>query len=888
MRRPVAAGAAVVVKVGSSSLAGPSGGLDDTGVDRTITQVLSLRHAGYRPVLVSSGAVAAGLPALGLSERPRDLPGLQVAAAVGQGRLMERYAGGFGADGVVVGQVLLTRDILAHRAQYLHAREALTRMLSVGVIPIVNENDTVVVDELKLGDNDRLAAIVGHLVGAGMLVLLTDTIGLFSADPRLGEAELLSAVRHTDAILDELNRGAAPGTTFGSGGVATKIAAARMAAWSGIPTVVADARQPDVAVRAVAGEDVGTWIDPQPGRLSARRLWIAFGLPSEGTVTVDDGAARALVEWGKSLLPVGVVAVDGSFGAQAAVEVFDPEGVLIAKGRTGMGADAIRSAAGQHSRDVGLEAAGWSSTATTWWSSAPSRSRSATRLIPCAACSWSRSPPGCPSSTEATGSPWSTRRSPPPSSPVTDWSSCRSPAICSTYRPPVHETVTAAVDAAVDAFAAMGAVDDGQIDSFFSLFADRLADDDSFAPIASANEGDVAAARDRGRSVTRLVLSEAMRAGMVDGLRGWAAAPSGRGAVVETVEHPGWRVELVRGGLGVVGFVFEGRPNVFADGAGVLRSGNTMVFRIGSDALGTARAIVEHALDPALAGSGLPPGAVSLVASPERSAGWALFSDPRLSLAVARGSGPAVAQLGAVARQAGLPVSLHGTGGAWIVASASADPDVFASVVLRSLDRKVCNTLNTCCVVAAAAADLVPRFLSALDEAGERREAVAKLHVDGGERSPRPRIVVRHGADHPSGGRRGGATHRAARPRPARAGMGVGGQPRGDADDRARRGHRGAAVQRPEPALHRQPGVGGRVRAATLLRHDRRPLRRRRLHPLGRRAVRPRSTRARARQLAVRQAVRPRRDPQRRLRLHPAHPGHPDRPPPRPLTLGSN
>jgi glutamate-5-semialdehyde dehydrogenase len=293
----------------------------------------------------------------------------------------------------------------------------------------------------------------------------------------------------------------------------------------------------------------------------------------------------------------------------------------------------------------------------------------------------------------------------------------------------VQATVTAAVDAAVDAFAAMGAVSDDQIDAFFSLFADRLADDESFAPVAAANEGDVAAARRRGRSVTRLALSESMRAGMVDGLQGWAAAPSGRGAVLDTVEHPGWRVELVRDGLGVVGFVFEGRPNVFADGAGVLRSGNTMVFRIGSDALGTARAIVEHALEPALAGSGLPPGAVSLVASPERSAGWALFSDPRLSLAVARGSGPAVAQLGAVARQAGLPVSLHGTGGAWIVASAAADPDVFASVVLRSLDRKVCNTLNTCCVVASAAADLVPRFLAAVDEAGRRRGAVAKLHV---------------------------------------------------------------------------------------------------------------------------------------------------------------
>lgn len=352
MRRPVAAGAAVVVKVGSSSLALPSGGLDDAGVQRTVAQIVALRHAGFRPVLVTSGAVAAGLPALGLTERPRDLPGLQVAAAVGQGRLMEAYARRFDAAGTVVGQVLLTRDILAHRAQYLHARAALSHMLARGVVPIVNENDTVVVDELKLGDNDRLAAIVGHLVQAGMLVLLTDTSGLFSADPRLGDAELLSAVRHTDAVLDELYRSTGRGS-LGSGGVATKIAAARMAAWSGIPTVVADARQRDVVARAVAGDEVGTWIEPRPSKLSARRLWIAFGLPAEGRLTVDAGAVAALVGGGRSLLPVGVVDVDGSFPAAAAVEVIDPDGLLIAKGRTGMSADAIRGAAGRHSADTG-------------------------------------------------------------------------------------------------------------------------------------------------------------------------------------------------------------------------------------------------------------------------------------------------------------------------------------------------------------------------------------------------------------------------------------------------------------------------------------------------------------------------------------------------------
>ncbi|MEI9964451.1 MAG: aldehyde dehydrogenase family protein [Caulobacteraceae bacterium] len=192
-------------------------------------------------------------------------------------------------------------------------------------------------------------------------------------------------------------------------------------------------------------------------------------------------------------------------------------------------------------------------------------------------------------------------------------------------------------------------------------------------------------------------------------------------------------MEQVIAPLGVVGFVFEGRPNVFADAAGVLRTGNTVVFRIGGDALGTARAIVAHALDPALAEAGLPEGAAALVESAAHAAGWAMFADARLALAVARGSGRAVAQLGAVARQAGTPVSLHGTGGAWLVADATADADRFAAAVYHSLDRKVCNTLNVCCIAAARAADLVPRFLDALWRAGERRGANCKLHVVEGD-----------------------------------------------------------------------------------------------------------------------------------------------------------
>ncbi len=292
----------------------------------------------------------------------------------------------------------------------------------------------------------------------------------------------------------------------------------------------------------------------------------------------------------------------------------------------------------------------------------------------------------------------------------------------------VQAIADAAVSRAHAAFRAMAQVSDDQITRFFTLFAAKLADEAVWEKIAAANAADVDKARAAGRSTTRLAADAKMRAGMIEGLKGWAAMPSTRGKVLERIEHPGWTVEQLAAPLGVVAFVFEGRPNVFADATGVLRSGNTVVFRIGSDALGTAQAIMHHALKPALAAAGLPEGAATLVESPERSAGWAMFSDRRLALAVARGSGPAVAQLGAVARQAGVPVSLHGTGGAWLVADQTADAARFAAVVEASLDRKVCNTLNVCCIHWQRA-DLVPLFLGALTRAGERRGHGCKLHV---------------------------------------------------------------------------------------------------------------------------------------------------------------
>lgn len=292
-----------------------------------------------------------------------------------------------------------------------------------------------------------------------------------------------------------------------------------------------------------------------------------------------------------------------------------------------------------------------------------------------------------------------------------------------------HEIAARAVARARAAFDELQSLPDERIDRFYGELGARLADEDAWRKVAEVNARDGARAKARGRSTTRLVADERMRRRMIEGVRQWAAMPSGRGRVVDTVRHEGWYVEQVLDGLGVVGFVFEGRPNVLADATGILRTGNTTALRIGGDATETARAIMDVAVLPALAAAGLPEGAVTLVDSAEHAAGWALFSNPGLSLAVARGSGAAVAQLGAIARQAGIPVSLHGTGGAWIVADATADPDYLRAVTYHSLDRKVCNTLNTACVVEEAADRLVPPLLEAFEERGSANGHGFRLHV---------------------------------------------------------------------------------------------------------------------------------------------------------------
>jgi len=293
----------------------------------------------------------------------------------------------------------------------------------------------------------------------------------------------------------------------------------------------------------------------------------------------------------------------------------------------------------------------------------------------------------------------------------------------------VEKLAANAVTQCVDAFSQLGVVGDSAITDFYKIASELLADDSVFGEIRAANDDDVQDATARKRSTTRLVLSDAMRQDMVDAFRLWQNMALDQQQLVSKVEHDGWTVEQWRAPLGVVGFVFEGRPNVFADATGVLRSGNTVVFRIGSDALRTARALMALVIQPALVAAGLPLGCVVLVDSPEHAAGWALFNDERLSLAVARGSGEAVSQLGAIAQQVGTAVSLHGTGGAWMIVGEHAEPERLRNVVQHSLDRKVCNTLNTICVVASQADQQIPNIIEAARAASPKRQGAVRIHA---------------------------------------------------------------------------------------------------------------------------------------------------------------
>jgi glutamate 5-kinase len=346
----------IVAKIGTSSITDAVGVIDEAVIDALSAQLAALRQAGHEVVLVSSGAISAGVAALGMAARPTDTLTLQALSAAGQSRLMEVYNRCLGERGVVAAQVLLVPHDFVDRRQYLHARDTLVRLLELGCIPIVNENDAIASDEIRYGDNDRIAALVANSLGADLLVLLTDIEGLYTADPRTDPAATLVDRVSADDPLLAVAAGAS-GSNRGSGGMASKLAAARMASWSGVRAVIARAGRHDVLVDAVADLDVGTTFLPNDRKLSARKLWIGFASQIEGTVVVDDGARRALLERGSSLLPAGVVEVHGEFDVDAVVEIVGPGGTCIARGMVLSSASTLRAIRGRRTAelDPGIE-----------------------------------------------------------------------------------------------------------------------------------------------------------------------------------------------------------------------------------------------------------------------------------------------------------------------------------------------------------------------------------------------------------------------------------------------------------------------------------------------------------------------------------------------------
>ena len=344
---PVAA-KTVVAKIGTSSITDARGAIDRASIEKFCSEVVELRARGCRVVVVTSGAIAAGLPELGMSgdRHSVGMDTLQAVATVGQSALMGMYREVFAGHGVVAGQVLLIPLDFVIRSQYVHAASTLAKLLELGVVPVVNENDAVADDEIRWGDNDRLAALVANLVQADLLVLLTDTAGVLTDDPRRNaEASLISEIVEFDRLLESRAGGA--GSARGSGGMASKLTAARVASLSGVTTVIADAKRPGVLTDAVDGKpDVGTLVRAAATRLAARKLWIGFAIGAQGEVVVDAGA-RAALERGKSLLAIGVRSVSGTFDAGAPVEVREQDGAPFAKGLARHGSSDLREAAGR-------------------------------------------------------------------------------------------------------------------------------------------------------------------------------------------------------------------------------------------------------------------------------------------------------------------------------------------------------------------------------------------------------------------------------------------------------------------------------------------------------------------------------------------------------------
>ncbi len=341
----------IVVKIGSALLTNDGQGLYSEGLDAWVRQLAELSKSGREVILVSSGAVAEGMTRLGWTSRPEDLHSLQAAAAVGQMGLVHAYETRFRQYGLHTAQVLLGHDDITARDRYLNARSTLLTLLDLGVVPVVNENDTVVTDEIRFGDNDTLGALVANLVDADALIILTDQKGLFSSDPRKSpDAELVAEAEVFDVALDAMVGGSAG--SLGRGGMMTKLRAARLAARSGASTVIAGGREPEVLDRLFAGEQLGTLLRANQPPLAARKKWLAGQLQLRGSLHIDAGAARVLRQQGRSLLPVGVRSVSGRFSRGDLVRCIDPDGLEVARGLVNYDSDEAEKIAGVASGEI--------------------------------------------------------------------------------------------------------------------------------------------------------------------------------------------------------------------------------------------------------------------------------------------------------------------------------------------------------------------------------------------------------------------------------------------------------------------------------------------------------------------------------------------------------
>lgn len=351
LRRAIAHAPRVVVKVGSSSLTKAGGGIDAERIDALVRHISARVALGHQVVLVSSGAIASGLPSLGLTRRPRDLATQQAAASVGQGLLLAHYSAAFSTHGLTVGQVLVTADDVIRRAHYRNAQRTLFRLLDLGVVPIVNENDTVATDEIRFGDNDRLAALVAHVVQADALILLSDVDGLYDGPPSQAGSHLIQDVRDS-GNLEGVRIGGVGSAGVGLGGMSTKVEAAGIATSAGVPVLLTSAALVD---RALGDALVGTVFHPTGQRTSTRLLWLEHATAPQGRLRLDAGAVRAVVKDRKSLLPAGITHVEGEFNAGDPVELLDENGNTIARGLVNFDAKELPGLLGRSTRDLARE-----------------------------------------------------------------------------------------------------------------------------------------------------------------------------------------------------------------------------------------------------------------------------------------------------------------------------------------------------------------------------------------------------------------------------------------------------------------------------------------------------------------------------------------------------